>query len=133
MHVRRERGLGSRRNQGMRDTRRPVPLWRLSDQHEPGCAVRETVDGDRLRNYHKLLRELRRDTLTPLDRQKQLARWKVRGRAMKERMKQKRGLLGSISSARAFGASSISSSSPGKRDDLAAAKMVAYLTAHRVH
>jgi len=62
---------------------------------EPGCAVREGVDADRLRNYQKLLRELRRDTLTALDRQKQLAQWKVRGKAVKERMKWKRGMVGS--------------------------------------
>jgi ribosome biogenesis GTPase len=61
--------------------------------HEPGCAVREGVAADRLRNYHKLLREVRRDTLTALDRQKQLAQWKVRGRAVKERMRVKRGEL----------------------------------------
>jgi ribosome biogenesis GTPase len=62
---------------------------------EPGCAVRDGIGADRLRNYHKLLRELRRDTLTPLDRQKQLAHWKVRGKASKERMRQKRaGTLG---------------------------------------
>src|SRR6187399_1713898 len=30
---------------------------------EPGCAVREGIGADRLRNYHKLLREVRRDTL----------------------------------------------------------------------
>jgi ribosome biogenesis GTPase len=59
---------------------------------EPGCAVREGVDPDRLRNYHKLLREARRDTLTALDRQKQLAVWKARGRATRERMKVKRGI-----------------------------------------
>jgi len=58
---------------------------------EPGCAVREGMDADRLRNYHKLLREARRDTLTALDRQRQLAEWKVRGRASKVRMKMKRG------------------------------------------
>lgn len=60
-------------------------------EHEPGCAVREGVDGDRLRNYQKMLRELRRETLTPLDRQRQIAQWKVRGRAVRERMKWKRG------------------------------------------
>jgi ribosome biogenesis GTPase / thiamine phosphate phosphatase len=59
---------------------------------EPGCAVREGVDPDRLRNYHKLLREARRDTLTALDRQKQLAVWKARGRATRDRMKVKRGI-----------------------------------------
>ena len=58
---------------------------------EPGCAVREGIDADRLRNYQKLLREVRRDTLTPLDRQKQLAHVKVRGRAVKAKMKMKRG------------------------------------------
>jgi ribosome biogenesis GTPase / thiamine phosphate phosphatase len=57
---------------------------------EPGCAVREGVDGDRLRNYHKLLRESRRDTLSVLERQQLLAQWKVRGRAGKERAKAKR-------------------------------------------
>ncbi len=62
---------------------------------EPGCAVREGVGADRLRNYQKLLRELRRDTLTPLDRRKQVALWKARGKAAKERMKQKRGEAGS--------------------------------------
>ena len=57
---------------------------------EPGCAVREVIGEDRLRNYHKLLREMRRDTLTPLDRQKQVAQWKMRGKAAKARMRQKR-------------------------------------------
>lgn len=28
-----------------------------SHKHEPGCAVRETMDGERLANYHKLKRE----------------------------------------------------------------------------
>jgi ribosome biogenesis GTPase len=60
-------------------------------QQEPGCAVRGNVDADRLRNYWKLKRELRRDSLTPLDRQRQLARWKVQGRAVKAKMKLKRG------------------------------------------
>ena len=44
---------------------------------EHGCAVREGVDADRLRNYHKLLREARRTQQTPLDRIAQRARWKV--------------------------------------------------------
>jgi ribosome biogenesis GTPase / thiamine phosphate phosphatase len=60
-------------------------------QQEPGCAVRDVVDDDRLRNYHKLLREARRDTLTVLDRQKQLAVWKARGRAVRQKLKVKRG------------------------------------------
>jgi ribosome biogenesis GTPase len=58
---------------------------------EPGCAVRVAVDGDRLRNYEKLLREARRDTLSALERQQQVAVWKARGRATRARMKVKRG------------------------------------------
>ncbi len=58
---------------------------------EPGCAVREGVDADRLRNYQKLLREARRDTLSALDRQRQVAQWKARGRAAKTMMRVKRG------------------------------------------
>ena len=58
---------------------------------EPGCAVREGIGADRLRNYHKLLREMRRDTMTALDRQRQVSEWKERGRAAKVRMKAKRG------------------------------------------
>ena len=40
---------------------------------EPGCAVREGVPADRVRNYHKLLREARRDTMSVHERQRQLA------------------------------------------------------------
>ena len=58
---------------------------------EPGCAVRTGVDADRLRNYHKLLREVRRDSLTVLQRREQLAHWKTRGRAGQARLKAKRG------------------------------------------
>ncbi len=61
---------------------------------EPGCAVREGVDADRLRNYHKLLREVKRDTLTPLQRREQLAQWKARGKAGHARLKAKRGESG---------------------------------------
>ncbi len=57
---------------------------------EPGCAVRESVDGDRLRNYHKLLREARRDTMSVLERQQMVALWKVHGKAGKARAKAKR-------------------------------------------
>lgn len=57
---------------------------------EPGCAVREGVSPDRVRNYHKLLREARRDTMSVLERQQQVAMWKARGRAGRERMKHKR-------------------------------------------
>ena len=57
---------------------------------EPGCAVREGVAPDRLRNFHKLLREARRDTMTVLERRQQLAQWKARGRAGHARAKAKR-------------------------------------------
>ena len=60
-------------------------------QDEPGCQVREGVDEDRLRNFHKLLREARRDTMTALERQQQMAVWKARGRAGRQRARQKRG------------------------------------------
>jgi ribosome biogenesis GTPase len=59
---------------------------------EPGCAVRACIDADRLKNYQKMLRDLRRDTLSALDRRRQLAVWKARGRAGAQRMKMKRGL-----------------------------------------
>jgi ribosome biogenesis GTPase / thiamine phosphate phosphatase len=58
---------------------------------EPGCAVRDGIGGDRLRNYHKLLREARRDTMSALERQQQLAMWKARGREGRTRLKMKRG------------------------------------------
>lgn len=58
---------------------------------EPGCAVREGVGAERLRNYQKLQREARRDTLTALERQAQLQQWKVRSRAVRVRLASKRG------------------------------------------
>jgi ribosome biogenesis GTPase len=58
---------------------------------EPGCAVRERVPADRLDNYHKLLRDARRDTMTALERKGQVAQWKARGKAARAWMKQKRG------------------------------------------
>ena len=60
-------------------------------QDEPDCAVRTGVHPDRLANYHKLRREVRRETMTFLDRRKQVAEWKARGRAADQRMKIKRG------------------------------------------
>lgn len=57
---------------------------------EPGCAVRAGIDADRLRNYHKLLREARRDTISALERRRQVAVWKARTRAGRERSKDKR-------------------------------------------
>jgi ribosome biogenesis GTPase len=61
-----------------------------SHQQEPGCAVRESIGGDRLRNYHKLMREARRDTMTVLERQQQMSMWRARGKATKAWMKMKR-------------------------------------------
>ncbi|MDZ7590304.1 MAG: ribosome small subunit-dependent GTPase A [Rubrivivax sp.] len=71
-----------------------APLCRFRDcghDNEPGCAVREAVSGERLRNYHKLQREARRDSLTALERKAQVSQWKARGRAARERMNAKRG------------------------------------------
>lgn len=59
-------------------------------QDEPGCAVREQVNPDRLKNYHKMLRESRRDTLSALERQRQLSEWKARGRAGRQQLAIKR-------------------------------------------
>ncbi|NRR32448.1 ribosome small subunit-dependent GTPase A [Oxalobacteraceae bacterium] len=56
---------------------------------EPGCAVREAVDPDRLLNYHKLLREARRVQQTPLDRIAERAKWKVVLRAVEARNRNK--------------------------------------------
>jgi ribosome biogenesis GTPase len=71
-----------------------APGCRFRDcQHvdEPGCAVRDAVPPQRLRNFHKLLREARRDTLTALERKAQVALWKQRGRAARAVDKAKRG------------------------------------------
>lgn len=56
-------------------------------RNEPGCVVRETVDSDRLANYHKLLREARRDSISLIERRRQLAAWKARSRAQRERQR----------------------------------------------
>jgi ribosome biogenesis GTPase len=58
---------------------------------EPDCAVRANVAADRLVNYRKMLREIRRESMTPLQRRAQLSMWKARGRAAEHRMKMKRG------------------------------------------
>ncbi|MEH6437639.1 ribosome small subunit-dependent GTPase A, partial [Massilia sp. DD77] len=46
-------------------------------ESEPGCAVRDVVDADRLQNYRKLLREVRRAEQTALDRIAERAKWKT--------------------------------------------------------
>ena len=58
---------------------------------EPGCAVRAGVAPDRLANYQKLLRDIRRDTLTPLQKRELVSTWKARSKAAAARMKMKRG------------------------------------------
>ena len=58
---------------------------------EPGCAVRDGVPADRLRNYQKLVREVRREQMTVLERRRQLAEWKSRVRAAEQRTRLKRG------------------------------------------
>lgn len=60
-----------------------------SHHDEPGCAVRAGVDSDRLANFHKLQRELRRDRMTPLARQQWQAQIKVRARALRARLREK--------------------------------------------
>ncbi len=60
-----------------------------SHENEPGCSVRAGVAADRLKNYQKMLRETKREAMTPLDRQKVLAGWKVKARAYKIRDKTK--------------------------------------------
>ncbi len=59
-------------------------------QDEPDCAVRNQVNPNRLKNYHKMLRESRRDTMSVLERQQQLSQWKARGRAGRQRLEMKR-------------------------------------------
>lgn len=60
-------------------------------QDEPGCAVRDVVDADRLHNYQKLLREVRRSQQTALERINERAKWKVLHKAATARAREKRG------------------------------------------
>jgi ribosome biogenesis GTPase len=76
------------------DIARLAPLCRFRDcrhDNEPGCAVRPAVAAERLSNYHKLLREARRDSLTALERKAMVSQWKARGRAARARIDAKRG------------------------------------------
>jgi ribosome biogenesis GTPase len=57
---------------------------------EPGCAVRAGVDADRLANFHKLQREILRDQMDPLTRQQWQQQMKVRARALRARLREKR-------------------------------------------
>ena len=70
-----------------------APKCRFRDcqhQAEPGCAVRETVPAARLGSWQKLQREARRDAMTALDRKAQQSQWKVRSKASRQRMADKR-------------------------------------------
>lgn len=58
---------------------------------EPGCAVRDAVDPDRLHNYRKLLREVRRHEQSALDRIAEVAKWKVLMKSASARSRHKRG------------------------------------------
>jgi ribosome biogenesis GTPase len=60
-------------------------------QSEPGCAVRDGLSPDRVRNFHKLQREARRDSLNALERRDQRTAWKARGREAAIRSRAKRG------------------------------------------
>jgi ribosome biogenesis GTPase len=55
-------------------------------EEEPGCAVREGVGAARLKSFHKLLRENRRDHLDAFDRKRQQALYKQRTREARQRL-----------------------------------------------
>ncbi|MEJ6022881.1 ribosome small subunit-dependent GTPase A [Ramlibacter sp. PS4R-6] len=57
---------------------------------EPGCAVREHVDEDRLQNYHKLLRDAQRVEMGALDRIALRKKWAALGKAGARRSREKR-------------------------------------------
>jgi ribosome biogenesis GTPase / thiamine phosphate phosphatase len=58
---------------------------------EPGCAVVDALPPERVRNFHKLLREARRDAMSALEQREQRAQWKARGREAAIRSRAKRG------------------------------------------
>lgn len=60
-------------------------------EEEPGCAVRGALSPARLKSFQKLLRESQRNELDLLQRREQLAQWKQRSRAARERIASKRG------------------------------------------
>ena len=60
-------------------------------ESEPGCAVRGAVDADRLQNYRKLLREVRRAGRTALERIAERGKWKVLVKGARQRGRDKRG------------------------------------------
>lgn len=60
-------------------------------ESEPGCAVRGVVDADRLQNYRKLLREVRRAEQTALEKIAERGKWKVLLKEGRQRGREKRG------------------------------------------
>lgn len=59
-------------------------------EQEPGCAVRAAISPDRLANYHKLRREIARDTATPLERERARSRAKSLERGLRAVLNRKR-------------------------------------------
>jgi ribosome biogenesis GTPase / thiamine phosphate phosphatase len=81
--------------QAFDDIARLAPQCRFRDcRHadEPGCAVRGALAPARLKNFHKLQREAQRDAMSALERKTQVATWKARSKAGRERMKEKKGV-----------------------------------------
>lgn len=56
---------------------------------EPGCAVVGNIDSDRLHNFHKLQREVRRNQQTALERIAERNKWKSLMKAVAARNRQK--------------------------------------------
>lgn len=76
------------------DVARLAPACRFRDcrhHDEPGCAVRAQVAPERLRHFHKLQRENRRDAMSALERQAQRQQWKVRHLAARARERARHG------------------------------------------
>jgi len=70
-----------------------APHCRFRDcrhEHEPGCAVRAAIAPDRLANYHKLRREIARETATPLERERTRSRAKSQERGLRDVLNRKR-------------------------------------------
>jgi ribosome biogenesis GTPase len=59
-------------------------------EQEPGCAVRAAVAPDRLANYHKLRREIARETASPLERERARSRAKSLERSLRAVLNRKR-------------------------------------------
>ncbi|MFO1220295.1 MAG: ribosome small subunit-dependent GTPase A [Burkholderiaceae bacterium] len=60
-------------------------------REEPGCAVRESLPAERVRNFHKLQREARRDAMNALEQREERRQWKLRVQEGSMRSRAKRG------------------------------------------